>query len=485
MARWWENFAKRIGGGGTKTPIGIGVIARATNTAVDQTVAGNDPSNWMSPHQPLKPQQQGVAGRQFDFRVGSNLQYTPRGDESVTFSQMRDLADAYDLLRLIIETRKDQLVKFKWSIGPIDEEVDPDGRSEEMTKFFKFPDKRHNWQTWLRSLVEEMLVTDAACLYPIRTRGGDLNALELMDGTTLKIVIDSSGRQPLPPGVAYQQVLKGIPAVDYSADDVVYAPRNRRVSRLYGYSPVEQVIMTVNIGLRRQLSQLQSYTEGNVPEALLSVPPSWSSNQIAEYQAYWDDMMEGDTAARRHAKFVPDGMKYWATKTEILKDPFDEWLARVICFAFSIPSSPFVKDMNRATSESAKEAAAEEGLQPLMIWIKDLIDSTLWKYKGYTDLEFKWQDEAATDPNEQSQIEDRRLRNGTLSIDEVRADLGLDAIGMPNAIYTGQGATLVKDVINPPEPVAPPPAFGNKPPPQSKGSDESRSKKTTQADAPA
>jgi hypothetical protein len=41
-------------------------------------------------------------------------------------------------------------------------------------------------------------------------------------------------------------------------------------------SPVEQVQMTVSIALRRQLSQLEYYTAGSVPDAVLGVPPEWS-----------------------------------------------------------------------------------------------------------------------------------------------------------------------------------------------------------------
>jgi PAS domain-containing protein len=93
-------------------------------------------------------------------------------------------------------------------------------------------------------------------------------------------VLDVTGRTPLPPDPAYQQILKGIPAVDYTADDLVYMVRNPRVWKIYGYSPVEQVITTVNIALRRQVSQLAFYTEGNVPEALGQVPDTWTPKQI-------------------------------------------------------------------------------------------------------------------------------------------------------------------------------------------------------------
>jgi hypothetical protein len=108
-------------------------------------------------------------------------------------------------------------------------------------------------------------------------------------------VIDDWGRTPLPYAAddgttifppAYQQVLKGLPAVNYSARDIIYRPRNVRAHKVYGYSPVQQVLMTVNIGLRRQLWQLDYFSEGSIPDALIGVPASWTPEQIKQFQDY-------------------------------------------------------------------------------------------------------------------------------------------------------------------------------------------------------
>jgi phage portal protein BeeE len=96
-----------------------------------------------------------------------------------------------------------------------------------------------------------------------------------------------------------------LPAVDYSAHDIIYRPRNVRAHRVYGYSPVQQVLMTINIALRRQLWQLDHFSEGSIPDALIGVPTSWTPDQIKQFQDYWDTEFAGDLAKRRRAKFVP------------------------------------------------------------------------------------------------------------------------------------------------------------------------------------
>src|SRR5262245_8243381 len=55
--------------------------------------------------------------RSVDFAAGVNLTYIPRGSEDITFRQLRALADSYYLLRIVIETRKDQVRKLTWRLG--------------------------------------------------------------------------------------------------------------------------------------------------------------------------------------------------------------------------------------------------------------------------------------------------------------------------------------------------------------------------------
>jgi hypothetical protein len=131
-----------------------------------------------------------------------------------------------------------------------------------------------------------------------------------------------------------------------------------------------------------------------------------------------------------------------------LKDDFDEWLARIVCYAFSTSPSPFTRQMNRATADNAQEMALEEGLGPIMLWIKNLIEQVIEEDFGWTDLEFEWIDEKATDPLQQAQITDLKVRAGLKTINEARAESGQDPIpgGDVPLIYTGAGAVTLASV---------------------------------------
>jgi hypothetical protein len=407
-------------------------------------IARGSGADWFGPLDPMRPiAPPDVAGRRFDFPPGYNLVTHPRAYEGIGFQELRGFADAYDVLRLVIETRKDQMERQRWRIRPREAKfkrrsaaVDPQltARIAGIEAFFQKPDGITRWKTWLRALLEDMFVIDAATLYCQRTRAGQLCALQQLDGATIKRVIDDWGRTPQPFAAAdgamvyppaYQQVLKGLPAVNYSARDIIYRPRNVRAHRVYGFSPVQQVLMTVNIGLRRQLWQLDYFTEGSIPDALIGVPQGWTPDQIKQFQDYWDTEFAGDLARRRRAKFVPgeSAAKVVQTKEPQHKDDFDEWLARIICFAFSVPPQWATKAMNRATAENQSAQAEEEGLEPTKEWVKDLIDEIVADEFASPDLELHWLEE---DEGEPETVLEGRLKVGALTLNEMRDALGLD-----------------------------------------------------------
>jgi hypothetical protein len=462
------------------TPLAVpparqGFVARAVDAA-RYMITGVTPATFFGPLQPLPPMAPPeVKGRQWDYPTGVNLQYTPRGTEPIGFWQLRELAYSYPLLRSVIETRKDQIASLEYMIKPKDgarkgktkvKAVD-DPASKRVTEFLLRPDRENDFASWLRMLIEELLVTDAATIYPRRTRGGDIYSFDLIDGATIKPLIGEDGRRPLPPDPAYQQILKGIPAADFSADELIYAPRNKRVHSLgYGYSPVEQIVLTVNIALRREVYTLDYYKTGSIPDAFGTLPKEWTPDQIRGFQDYFNSFMEGDLERRRQLKFMPSDFKLIEARQPPLKDAYDEWLARVVCYAFSVPISPFVNQVNRATGETLKLQATQEGMQPLKLWLKNILDRMINVYMNEPSVEFAFNDEDENDPLEQAQTLQVLVSAGIKNRDEARDDLGLEAIpggdGEEYNVTLGGGLAAITIPEEPePDPNAPvPPQLG-------------------------
>ena len=416
---------------GLQTPIPPNLFARLA-AATRYAITGVTPDSWFGPQQPLAPQAPAeVKGRQWDYPFGVNLNYVPRSEGAISFAELRALADASPLLRSVIETRKDQIAGLNYAVRSRDPSKTSSAaaRIAATSAFLARPDRRHSFNAWLRMLLEDMLVIDAACIYPRYTRGGDLYSLDIVDGSTITPLIGEDGRSPEPPDPAYQQVLHGVPAADFSADELLYLPRNPRSHRIYGLSPVEQIALTVNIALRRDQATLDYYRSGSVPDSFATLPKEWTVDQIRQFQDYFDALMSGNLARRRMVKFMPADFHLTETRQPPLKDQYDEWLARIICYAFSVPASAFVTQVNRATSQTLRMQATQEGLVPLKGWIKSALDTVVQVCLKQPDLEFVWVGDDAVDPLQQAHTLNILVSAGIKTVEEARAELGLAGEG--------------------------------------------------------
>jgi hypothetical protein len=379
--------------------------------------------------------------RTLDFGVGINTTSTPRAAAPFSFAELRRFANV-ELVRLAIETVKDQVERLDWRIQPRAGGFADPGDVAALERFFARPDGVTPFPTWLRALLEDLLVLDAPAAEKRRDRSGRLVGLDVAPGDTFKLLVDDTGRRPRPPLPAYQQVIKGVVWADLTAADLLYAPRNPRPNHLYGFSPVEQIVVTLQTALHRQTAQLGYFTEGNVPSGLLNAPSDWGPDAIRTLQEAWDARLAGDAGAKSRIFWAPAEAKYQAFKDSPLKDDFDEWLARIVTYAFGLPPTPFVRQMNRSTATSDDQRSQAEGVEPRKLWWKRIADQLLAEEFGRADLEWRWQEAGDVDPLVQAQIDDLALRNGSATVDEVRARRGLGPLpdGQTARIYTATGA---------------------------------------------
>jgi hypothetical protein len=416
------------------------------------------------PLRPVAPEGTTTA-RAWDFPSFLNLNYLPRteqGEGAIGFETLRRLASpehgGLDLLRLVIETRKDQMSAQRWSIRAKGDKNNTGGtKGGQFRDWMKKPDGVNTFRGWLRMILEDHFVLDAVAIYFRETKmGGKTRPLfELMDGSTIKRYITADGgRTPQPPLPAYAQVIKGMPAEDYTLDELAYHVYNPMTNRLYGTSRVAQVLVTVNTALNRAMYTLEYFTSGTTPDGFMELPKEWSLQRVQQWTEWFNSELEGLASERRKIRFVPQGANYKGTKDEILKDVFDEWLARIICYCFSLPPQAFVKEVNRATAETAKEAAQEEGLEPTKLWVKDVIDDMLVRCDA-EDLELYWEDEEIVDPEAKSKVIQTYTGGpaGTaqkiMTLDEAR-----DMAGLPPA------TPKQKLELSPPAPEPPDPGAG-------------------------
>jgi|GEM_PF-1284560 len=417
----------------------------------------NEGGTW-SPGNPLQPQNQGQAPFQNQYKVGRNLVINPRMEDPrmTPFQVLRALADSHDITGICIKMMIDQVTGDEWDIVPTKKEDKSDHSKDiDTVKAFLYrPDKVHLFSDWLKLYLNDVLPIDAGTIYKRRTRGGKLYSLEVIDGATIKPLIDAYGRVPLPPNAAYQQIIYGMPygSADnipgFTTNDIIYRPRYPRTWTTYGFAPTEQLLMKINIMLRRDDFHLRYYTKGALPDAgLFQVDANWTPDQIAQYQELWNDVMSGNIDERLAMRFVPKGA-YTPTKEFTFDPKNDEWIARLVAVTFGVNPQAFIMAMTRATGEMQDSQQTDIGLGPLESFLEETFTDIIQNDLGFKHLRFKYIDEKKEDAKVTVDRNMQYVSRGLRTIDELRAADGLAPItdlpnGVPPYVMVGNDIILI------------------------------------------
>lgn len=445
-------FGNTQAGGGKKTRLlPLNAIAPSTVNGIKDISS----DYWFGPLQPTKViAPSSYRPRQYGYTPGANMSWTPKGEDTpITFDILRALADQWDILRIAIDIKKDQIVGVPFELRPIRQpgEMVTDFKARtagdktlrDLTAFWKKPDGHHPWKQWLHLWLEDLIVLDAVALWMSRDKQGKVATVHPLAGDTIGRMLTDQGFTPPPGSTAYQQVVYGMPCWDFDVTDLVYGMQNERTNRRYGFSKVEGIINTVCFGLRRQEWQISEYTSGTVPEALVFLPADLPVNRVKEVQDWFDSILAGDLGMRRRVRFLP-GMGSGENarpnvifpKEPLLKDELDVWLAQVVCAHIGISAQKFLKMANRASAEEANDAAAQEGLKPDVDFVIDELNECLSRMGMANDYEWASQTHRDVDPLKAAQA-DNLIVGKIVTVNESREDRGRDPRPEPEADQLG------------------------------------------------
>lgn len=417
------------------------------------------------PLQPTVPTIEQEAPRQFQYPVSWNTQLLPRREQPnlTPFEQLRNLAALYDVAALCIATRIEELCGLDWHIIAKDkkQQAAENGTCDALATWFSKPDRVQDFAPWLSQLLYDLFVLDALTLFPHPDNGGGLWGLEVVDGATIKPLLDARGQT-----AAYQQILYGTPWSNYdraapdvddddfphfSPNELIYRPRWPRSFTPYGFPPSEWIILRVNTALRKQTFDLAKFTDGNIPAAL-AAPPDGLLNpeQVAQFEEWFNTALQGDDQARTRIKFLP-----WAAKLEKLNDlteggryesTLDEWMLKVTCAAYGVTPAEigWTEDVNRASSEGQENVNERRGRQPLAKWLKQVIfDPVIQVRLGQRQLEWQWQFGEVEDRKAVAETDKIYYDAGSVSGQELRTlrypDLDGPAPGPPQPALSAPG----------------------------------------------
>jgi len=425
---------------------------------------------------PINPLTGRPEPRRYEYQVAQNINIVPT--RLVPFSTLRAAGDSIDILRRCIEVTKSKMNGLQFDIvlgGDASEKIAAESGGDHvramakarekytdeinrLRTFWENPDKAngYTWQDWINIAIEDILVIDALAIYPQPTVGGDLYGFQILDGSTIKPLIDDRGMRPMSPNAAFQQILYGFPRSEFSAteedpkadgeftaDQLAYMVRNRRSTTVYGFSPVERALPLADIYLRRQQWIRAEYTDGVMPELMFTTDEDWGTNPdlLLAYERILNDDLAGQTEQRKRARLLPKGLTPIVNEGygEKFKDTLDDYLVTSICGHFGVQPaeigfSPKSGLGGAGFSEGQAENGEALGIGPLANWISKQLTNLSYTYLGMPrELEFKLLTSERRDTEENARKNEIEVRSGGKSINERRSELGLPLLDTPQA----------------------------------------------------
>jgi len=414
--------------------------------------------------------------RRYEYQVAQNINITET--RLVPFKTLRAAADQIDILRRCVEVIKGKLAGLEWDIvlgNDASEKIvaqsggdhvramakareDYNDEIDRVRTFWENPDKANGltFTDWLNIALEEMLVIDALAVWPQKTVGGDLYGLQILDGATIKPMLDDRGMRPMPPQAAYQQILYGFPRAEFSAnnddpkadgeftaDDLAYMVRNRRTTSVYGFSPVERALPLADIYLRRQQWIRAEYTDGVLPELMFSTDATWGTNPdlLRAWENILNDDLAGQTEQRKRARLLPTGITPITNDAygEKFKDTLDEFLIASICGHFGVQPTEIGYNpkggLGGAGFETGKADNAQYiGVEPIVNWLNKMITNLSYAYLGMPrELEFKLMVSKRQDDEASARKSQIEVTSAGKTVNERRSELGLPLLDTPQA----------------------------------------------------
>jgi hypothetical protein len=425
---------------------------------------------------PINPATGRPEPRRYEYQVAQNINIVPT--RLVPFTTLRAAGDSIDILRRCIEVTKSKMNGLQFDIvlgADASEKIAAESGGDHvramakarekytdeinrLREFWENPDKAngYTWQDWINIAIEDILVIDALAIYPQPTVGGDLYGFQILDGSTIKPLIDDRGMRPMSPNAAFQQILYGFPRSEFSAteedpkadgeftsDQLAYLVRNRRSTTVYGFSPVERALPLADIYLRRQQWIRAEYTDGVMPELMFTTDEDWGTNPdlLLAYERILNDDLAGQTEQRKRARLLPKGLTPVVNEGygEKFKDTLDDYLVTSICGHFGVqPSEIGFSPKGGLGGAGYAEGQAENGealgIGPLANWISKQLTNLSYTYLGMPrELEFKLLTSERKDTEENARKNEIEVRSGGKSINERRSELGLPLLDTPQA----------------------------------------------------
>lgn len=400
-----------------------------------------------------------------DFQIGKMGEYWDR-PSALSFDQMRMMVAQTPILEAAVLTRTRQVQRFcrvqesgegfGFAIRHVDREHTITPTEKEsiglLQRFFsncgwefnpraRRKLKRDNFAMFMGKSVRDSLVLDSAAIETEfkRDRKLGIDGFYPVDGATIRLTTEDGFRGDK--DVFALQVVQGRIRTSYTLDDLIYEARNPRSDVIlsgYGMSEVELLVKIVTGFLNALQLNMRGFSDNSIPRGVMHLTGNYSPDDLAQFRRYWNAMVKGAASSWSVPVLVSKDQESRASfenfGIEFSEMYFSKWmtfLTSIVCAVYGMaPDEINFESFTNGTSslsgsdtEQKLAASKDKGLRPLLSYYEQLFtDYIVAEFND--EFVFRW-----TGLDEKDEEKKHEMRKLTLTLDEARAQEGLEAVG--------------------------------------------------------
>jgi len=360
--------------------------------------------------------------------------YGPRADAmpKPTVANLRRFSET-PVARKAINTIKDRIAGMRWRIQPRRgralAEV-PEGalRLRVLMDNFDEPNPDDSFRSLAEQVLEDVNVGGFGAI-EVQLTGNPERPLAMypVDGATIRMKADWDGAPGSPRYVQISGRFGADAKVELNDDELIYIRLNPRTHTPFGLGRLEVAFETINafLGANRYAARLASNSVVEYALWLQGLSPEHHERLIR----WWQDEIEGTGRVPiLSVESKPEVLRFGGGTDADLRLQWQEFLIRIIADAFDLPPQLLgvERDVNRSTAAEMNDQAFRQAIVPTArLLAEHLTRDAISKKLGWSDLEFVFADVDVGNEMEEAQIQEILLRNGVLTVNEVRRMRGL------------------------------------------------------------
>jgi phage portal protein BeeE len=218
--------------------------------------------------------------------------------------------------------------------------------------------------------------------------------------------------------------------VPLNDDELIYIRLNPRTHTVFGLGRLEVAFETINEYLvaHRYAARLASNTVVQYALWLQDMDPAQHDRLIR----WWQDEIEGTGRVPiLSAQQKPEVLRFGGGTDADLRLEWQQFLLRIVADAFDLPPLflGLEHDVNRSTAEELSDHAFRSAIVPTArLFAEHITRDAITKKLGWDDLEFVFADLESRNERAEAEMQEILLRNGVLTVNEVRQMRGLPVL---------------------------------------------------------